>query len=223
MGIADAVRAQGNEERATMEYRAARQTFERLGATLDARAAARALGETPAAEEAAVRVTKLFMFTDIVGSTSLLEAMGDDAWRQLLRWHDAMIRALVAADRGAIVSKLGDGFFVAFDSPADGLKAAISIQRALRDQRAEHGFAPQVRIGLHRAEATFEEDNYSGSGVHLAARIGAVADGGQIVVSRSTVSALGQNLPLSPAESVTLKGFTDPIEVVRVDWQRAST
>ena len=222
MGIADAVRAQGKEERATMEYRAARQTFERLGATLDARAAAKALGETPADDEAAIRVTKLFMFTDIVGSTSLLEAMGDDAWRQLLRWHDAMIRARVAANRGTVVSKLGDGFFVAFDSPADGLKAAISIQRALRDHRAEHGFAPQVRIGLHRAEATFEDDNYSGSGVHLAARIGAVADGGQIVVSRSTVSALGPNLPLSPAESVALKGFSDPVEVVRVDWQRAT-
>jgi len=55
----------------------------------------------------------------------------------------------------------------------------------------------------------------------LAARIGAVADGGQIVVSSSTASALGQNLPLSPAEQVTLKGFTDPVEVVRVDWQRA--
>jgi len=99
---------------------------------------------------------------------------------------------------------------------------SIFIQRALRDQRAEHGFAPQVRIGLHRAEATFEDANYSGSGVHLAARIGAVADGGQIVVSRSTASSLGGNLPLSPAESVALKGFTEPVEVVRVDWQRAT-
>jgi class 3 adenylate cyclase len=219
MGIADAARAMGNEERATMEYRAARQVFERLGARLDAQAAALALGEKPAdAVDAPTRITKVFMFTDIVGSTNLLAAMGDDAWRQLLRWHDGTIRAIVNAHRGVIVSKLGDGFFVAFDDPADGLNAAVGIQRALHEHRRDHGFAPQVRIGLHRAEATFEDDNYSGGGVHLAARIGAVAEGGQIVVSRETAVALGGGAASSPVEVVSLKGFTEPVEVVRLDW-----
>jgi class 3 adenylate cyclase len=181
-----------------------------------------ALGKGSAGDEAASRVTKLFMFTDIVGSTSLLGAMGDDAWRQLLRWHDSMIRSIVGANRGAVVAKLGDGFFVAFDDPADGLKAAIDIQRALHEHRRDHGFAPQVRIGLHRAEATFEDDNYSGGGVHLAARIGAVAEGGQIVISRETAVTLGGDAAWSPAESVSLKGFDEPVEVVRVDWKSGS-
>ena len=74
-----------------------------------------------------------FMFTDIVGSTSLLEAMGDEAWQSLLSWHDKTLRALFAANRGEEVTATGDGFFVAFESPDDALACAAAIQRGLAD------------------------------------------------------------------------------------------
>ena len=222
LGVAEAARATGNDDRAAMEARAARQTFERLGARLDARAASVALGEEPGqgGDQPASRTTKVFVFTDIVKSTNLVEAIGDDAWHDLERWHDSMIRSLVAAHRGTVVSTLGDGFFVAFDSPTDAIGAAVSIQRELRAHRRMHGFAPQVRIGLHRAEATVVGDNYSGGAVHLAARIGSLAGAGEIVVSRETAELAGGDVGRSTPELVTLKGFAEPIEVVRIAWEK---
>ncbi len=98
---------------------------------------------------ARVSVRKTFMFTDIVGSTNLAEALGDQAWERLLRWHDDMLRKLVASGGGEIVNSTGDGFFVAFDSARSGVDCARSIQRALVDHRDSSGFALSVRIGLH--------------------------------------------------------------------------
>jgi class 3 adenylate cyclase len=223
LGIARAARAMGNDDRATSEARAARQTFERLGARLDARSAAAELGEASATppNEHLVRRVKVFVFTDIVRSTDLVQAIGDEAWRHLLRWHDETIRSLVAAHRGSVVSTSGDGFFLTFDSAVDALGCAVEIQRSLDEHRRRHGFAPYVRIGLHRAEATLEDGDWIGSGVHLAARIGALADAGQIVASRETADVAGQSLSRSAPESVSLKGFAEPIEVVRIGWARA--
>ncbi|HET6819767.1 MAG TPA: ferredoxin, partial [Candidatus Limnocylindria bacterium] len=90
------------------------------------------------------RVLKTFMFTDIVGSTSLVEALGDEAWEVLLRWHDSTLREVFSAHQGEEVSSTGDGFFVGFASPDLALAAAIAIQRRLADHRAKNGFAPQV-------------------------------------------------------------------------------
>ena len=71
----------------------------------------------------------------------------------------------------------GDGFFVTFDDPASAIACAVAIQQALAEHRREQGFSPTVRIGLHRAEATKEGTDWSGKGVHAAARIGALAAG----------------------------------------------
>ncbi len=99
------------------------------------------------------RVLKTFMFTDIVKSTNLAEAMGDDAWLELLRWHDETLRSAFAAHSGEEVGTTGDGFFVGFDSPDAAIACAVAIQRRLADHRKQHGFAPQVRIGLHASGA----------------------------------------------------------------------
>jgi class 3 adenylate cyclase len=162
------------------------------------------------------RVQRTFMFTDIVGSTSLLGAMGDEAWQSLLSWHDQRLRALFAANRGEEITAIGDGFFVAFESPDDALACAASIQRQLAEHRQSAGFAPQVRIGVHASDATRVGRNFTGKGVHEAARIGALAEGGEVVASAST--AQGGRFPVSEARSVTVKGIADPIEVVTVDW-----
>ncbi len=158
------------------------------------------------------------MFTDIVRSTNLLETMGDEAWGHLLRWHDQTLRALFAAHHGEEINRIGDGFFVAFERPHDGVRCAVEIQRALERHRVDHGFAPGVRIGLHQAEATRDGDDYQGRGVHEAARIGALAEGGEIVASVAAVDDLDLQ-PASRPRTVPLKGLSEPVDVVTVEWQ----
>src|ERR671935_1898976 len=134
------------------------------------------------------RVEKTFMFTDIVKSTNLVEALGDEAWQGVLRWHDETLRSLFAAHKGEEVVATGDGFFVGFDSPDDALACAVAIQRRLAEHRRSAGFAPKVRIGVHASGATQVGRNFSGKGVHEAARIAALAGGGEIFASKETVA-----------------------------------
>jgi class 3 adenylate cyclase len=162
------------------------------------------------------RVVKTFMFTDIVGSTNLVSAMGDEAWEGILRWHDESLRALFAAHDGEEVVATGDGFFVGFESPEAALACAVAIQRRLADHRRQAGFAPAVRIGIHASGATQVGKNFTGKGVHEAARIAALAEGGQILASLETVS--GTRFSFSGQHEVTLRGTSEPIEVATVDW-----
>ena len=151
------------------------------------------------------RVLKTFMFTDIVKSTNLAEAMGDDAWLELLRWHDETLRASFASHNGEEVGTTGDGFFVVFDSPDAALTCAVAIQRRLADHRKQHGFAPQVRIGLHASEAAQVENDFRGKGVHEASRIAALGEGGEIVASKETVGAEPQ-YPVTEPRTVYAQG-----------------
>jgi class 3 adenylate cyclase len=167
-------------------------------------------------KEAPRRVDKTFMFTDIEGSTKLVEALGDDAWQGILRWHDETLRSLFGEHRGEEVVATGDGFFVGFDSPDDALACAVAIQRRLADHRRAAGFAPKVRIGVHASGATQVGKNFSGKGVHEAARIAALADGDQIVASMTT--AADGRFPVSDPREVVLRGTSEPVEIVTVDW-----
>ena len=163
------------------------------------------------------RVMKTFMFTDIVGSTQLVEALGDEAWEVLLRWHDDTLRSLLAAHQGDEVAATGDGFFVGFDSPEAALACAVAIQRRLADHRQTSGFAPQVRIGVHASEATQVDQNFRGKGVHEAARIAALAGGSEILASQ--VTAAGTRYQTSDPRSVGLKGIAEPVEIVSINWR----
>jgi class 3 adenylate cyclase len=166
--------------------------------------------------EAPRRVEKTFMFTDIEGSTNLVEVLGDETWQGILRWHDETLRALFAEFRGEEVVGTGDGFFIGFDSPDDALGCAVAIQRKLAEHRRVNGFAPKVRIGVHASGATQVGRNYSGKGVHEAARIAALADGDQISASLHTAS--GSRFPFGDQRSVTLRGTSEPMEIVTVEW-----
>jgi class 3 adenylate cyclase len=202
-----AYRGEEDEDGARDEFTAAKATFERLGAVLDLQRAAELLGE------AAARRT--FMFTDIVGSTKLLEAVGEEKWRKLLAWHDRKLRALIEQAGGAVIKQTGDGYFAAFQTPASAIEAATGIQRALDDEP----LAPDVRIGVHTGGAFQRDDNdYAGQGVHMAARIGALASGGEILVSRESLDG-GSRFPLSGPRSERLKGFEEPVELVAVEWR----
>jgi class 3 adenylate cyclase len=207
----------GDTDASAMEARAALATFERLGAAPDARNAA-GLAGAPTAALRAQRGLKAFMFTDIERSTDLIEAIGDDAWTDLIRWHDQTLRSLFANYDGQEVDHAGDGFFVAFDDADSAMECSVAIQRQLRDHRREHGFAPQIRIGIHATEALRDGSAYKGKGVHEAARIGALAQAGEIVVSRVTLRDAASRHQLSEPREVTLKGISKPVEIVKIDW-----
>ncbi len=162
------------------------------------------------------RVQKTFMFTDIVKSTNLVEALGDEAWQAVLRWHDEALRSLFNAHKGEEIAATGDGFFVGFDSPEEAIACAVAIQRRLAEQRQTQGFSPPVRIGVHAAGATQVGRNFTGKGVHEAARIANLGEGGEIVASRET--AMGSRFGLSEPREVNIRGISEPIEVVSVDW-----
>ena len=204
-----AYRQTGDEEAAVRELETAGAAFDRLGAKLDSERVGELLGR-----DIGERVTKTFMFTDIVGSTRTLEAVGDEKWARALRWHDETLKQIFAASEGRVVDHTGDGFFVAFDEPARAVEAAVAVQRAL----AAQPLAPDVRIGIHTDEATSLGANYRGKGVHTAARIGAVAGPAEIVASRATAEKT-EGTRTSEPRSVELKGLSDPVEIVSIDWR----
>ncbi len=218
--LGQAYRAEGDEESALIELKAARTTFERLGAILDVQ---RTIGLIEAgdvdSDAPAERETRTFMFTDICSSTNLVEVIGDDAWEDLLSWHDQTLRELFAEHKGDEIKQLGEGFFVAFPTPAAGIDCAVAIQRQLAEHRKKAGFSPQIRIGLHASEATKRGDDYGGKGVHVAARVGALADAGEILCSEETLGLVGDSYDVSDKRSVTLKGIAAPVEIAAIGWR----
>ncbi len=214
--------AEGDTDAAQFEISSALSTFERLGALPDADQARTALvSATETTAPAEHRVAKTFLFSDIVRSTNLLDAIGDDAWGDLLKWHDDLLRKLFAEHGGEEVAHTGDGFFVAFTNADEAVRCAIDIQRSLVEHRRAHGFSPQVRIGLHATEAAEVKGNYHGKGVHEAARIGSIADAGEIVVSVSTIDCFSASVQTSDQRTVELKGVTEPVPVASVVWRDA--
>ncbi|MDQ2984679.1 MAG: hypothetical protein M3R70_12285 [Actinomycetota bacterium] len=213
--LASAYRSRGDADAAVLELEAAKGTFERLGALPDVRRAADELVAVSPAADVPVQTT--FMFTDICGSTNLVEAIGDEAWQHLVSWHDRTLRSLFTTHDGEEVDHAGDGFFVAFAEPTAAVKCAVAVQRALAEHRQAEGFAPQVRIGIHATEAGRAGSNYRGKGVHEAARIGALAQGGEILASVQTVD--GTLTDASEPRAVTLKGISEPVSVVSVGWR----
>jgi class 3 adenylate cyclase len=216
-----ALRADGDEDAAELELGAAKAAFEKLGAVLDLRRAMDLLGEdiaegVPKASVPAERVTKTFMFTDIVGSTTLAAAMGDDAWGKVLGWHDDTMRKLFMAHCGEEVKQVGDGFFVAFDDATEAVECAVDIHKRLASHRSEAGFAPQLRIGMHCTEATRKGRDFEGMGVHKAARIADLAEGGQILVSREVLESAKVRFPASELRPVELRGVAEPVEVASI-------
>jgi class 3 adenylate cyclase len=213
----------GHTEDAVFEFEAALSAFERLGAAADARHVRKALEDLGAAPSPSGRggdrATKTFMFTDVVRSTKLVDAIGDDAWTDVVRWHDQTLRGLFAAHRGEEIDHTGDGFFVAFPDTRSAIECAVAVQRKLAEHRRSHGFAPQVRIGLHRTEASRHGPGYKGRGVHEAARISALAEGGEILASHETVSREPPRFVTSEPRAVALSGIDEPFEIVTIDWR----
>jgi class 3 adenylate cyclase len=208
---------------AIVELDAALAAFTNLGASRDIEAAQR-LRDRLGQLEVGQRVCRTFVFTDIVDSTPLVAAMGDERWSAVLRWHDNTIRDLLREHRGTEVKQRGggDGFFVVFIVPSDAISCAVGIQRRFAQHRDAHGFAPDVRIGVHQADALLSGHDYAGLGVHEAARIAALANGGEILASQATVNA-APTTNAEPPHDVTLKGLNDRVAVQAIHWDTNPT
>jgi class 3 adenylate cyclase len=219
--LAEAQLVAGSDKAAADELEGARAAFERLGAHRDARRAEELRARMTGPVAATARAERTFLFTDIVGSTALIELIGDEAWNDLRRWHNVALRSSFGDHDGEEIDHAGDGFFVAFPDGASALACAMQIQRRLADHRRTHGFAPQVRMGLHATTATRDESGYTGLGVHTASRIGSLAGAGEILASTETLSGVA-DVPTSEPRKVVLKGIVEPVEIVSIEWRPSS-
>lgn len=213
--LAVVLRETGELDAADLQLERALETFERLGAMLDVVRVQELLGKAVAQS----RVVRTFMFTDIEDSTALLAKVGDDQWSALLRWHDTTLRRLFERFDGQEIKQRGggDGFFVAFASPDAALDCALAIQAAMAERGGDGRPPIRVRVGVHEAEATRSVDDYGGRGVHEAARIAALASGGEVLVSVRTLESAGSRHAASQTRSAQLKGLADPVVIASLD------
>jgi class 3 adenylate cyclase len=219
LSLGEAFRAVGDLDNAALELETARALFERLGASPQLARADTLLARLGGRRRPTERTGRTFMFTDIVKSTVLAEAVGDEAWTDLVRWHDQILRVLMSRHGGEEIDHAGDGFFVAFPDATQAIDCAVAIQQALAEHRRDHGFAPQVRIGLHTSSAIQAGGTYKGKGVHEAARIGALANANEIVISVETFEAARSPVRTANERTVHLKGISEPVTVYTLQWQ----
>jgi len=157
--------------------------------------------------------TVTIMFSDIESSTELALGMGDHRWYEILTWHNQLVEQRVAAHAGFIVKNQGDGFMITFNSARRAIICASEIQQALHRQAlADPTNAVRVRIGMHTGEAIRQDSgDLFGRHVIIAARVGAMANGGEILVSsivREIAAARG-DLHFGESAVVDLKGVGD--------------
>jgi class 3 adenylate cyclase/pimeloyl-ACP methyl ester carboxylesterase len=164
------------------------------------------LAELPEPREAD-RMLATILVTDIVGSTRLAAELGDRRWRELLDRHDEVARAELARYRGSVIRSTGDGILAMFDGAARAVRCAAAIRKAL----LVHGL--EIRAGLHTGEVELRESGPDGIAVHIAARVGDLAERGEVLVSQTVKDlTVGADLTFEPRGSHALKG-------VPGDWQ----
>jgi predicted ATPase/class 3 adenylate cyclase len=139
--------------------------------------------------------TLTFLFTDIEGSTAMLRRIGQDAYEQVLDDHHSLIRSALAAHGGREVKTMGDGFFAVFSSPSACVAAVLEMQHALAAHDWPAGERVRVRMGVHTGEASETATGLVGLDVHRAARVGAVAYGGQVLLSETAAALARDGLP----------------------------
>jgi class 3 adenylate cyclase len=164
--------------------------------------------------------TVTFLFTDIAGSTRLLEMLGSQ-YAQVLDDQRTIVRSALAAHGGHEVDTSGDAFFIAFRRALDALNCAVDVQRALAGHPWPRGAQVQLRMGLHTGEPLVARTGYVGLDVHRAARIGAAGHGGQVLLSQTTRDLTYQDLPAGTAlralGDYQLKDIRHPQAVFQLD------
>ena len=160
------------------------------------------------------------LFTDIVGSTSLTQQLGDEAAMELLGLHDTVVRKALTDSDGREVKHTGDGIMASFVSAVAAIKCATQVARDLAKQRQDDPSCPlKVRIGIASGEPVEHHSDIFGSTVQLAARLCACAEPEQILISNVVAElCLGKKLRFEDVGHLTLKGFDQPIRAHAVAW-----
>jgi class 3 adenylate cyclase len=160
------------------------------------------------------------LFTDMEGSTTLTQRLGDAGAQEVLRTHNRTIRDALTARSGSEIKHTGDGFLASFASASHALECAVAIQRAFAAHNESAQEPIRVRIGLNAGEPVAEEEDLFGTAVQLAARICAHAQPGQILTSNVVRElAAGKKFLFSDRGDVALRGFEDPVRLYEVGWQ----
>lgn len=184
-----------------------------LSSSLDDLAAWASDEQSDILQVAAPDGTVTLLFSDIEDSTALNDRLGDKAWVRVLAAHDALVRAMVDKRRGRVVKTAGDSFMVAFRDPVAAVLAARGIQRALaRTLDPRLRLTPvRVRIGVHTGTVISRDGDYFGRNVSMAARVAALADGGEVLVTQAvrdeTSESGDRRMRFEEAGTVELKGL----------------
>ena len=173
------------------------------------------LGEFLTGQRPTVEVDRILttvLFTDIVGSTARAASLGDHRWRSLLDTHDRTVREHLRKFRGREVNTTGDGFMASFDGPARAIRCAQAVMEATSSLGID------LRAGIHTGECEVRGDDLVGLAVHIAARVGALASSGAVMVS-STVKDLvvGSGIEFDDRGTHALKGVPDEWQLYAVN------
>jgi len=167
--------------------------------------------------------TVALAFTDIVESTRYFAQFGDEAGGRLQQLHFDRLDQSVAAHRGRIVDKAGDGAFVIFPSAVDAVQAMVELQHlvSIENQSRPRPHQLNLRIGMHWGTVLTDGDVVTGDSVNLCARIASTAQPGQIRLSRELSAQLApeQRQRCRPLESVPLKGISRTVELLELPWR----
>jgi class 3 adenylate cyclase len=173
------------------------------------------------AKPSAASTLVTILFTDMEGSTSLTQRLGDAKAQEVVRTHNRIVRDGLKAHSGSEIKHTGDGIMASFASASRALECSIDIQRALAQHNESNPDMPiGVRIGLNAGEPVAEEEDLFGTAVQLAARICAHAEPGEIlapIVVREL--AAGKGFLLADRGDVALRGFEDPVRLYEVRWR----
>lgn len=163
------------------------------------------------------------LFTDLVGSTELLQRLGDDTAEELRRVDFSLVRRALTAAGGDEVKTLGDGLMAVFGSPVQAFRCAVEVQRAIEQHNRKQapGQELHLRVGLHAGEPIEDEGDFHGTSVVVARRLCDVARGGQILASELLAGLVGSRggFHFRQLGPLKLKGLTDPLPAVEIAWR----
>ncbi len=178
--------------------------------------------EHPVGEPYVETAFRAILFTDLEGSTSLTQQVGDAGAMAVLRRHDAIVRESLKRTGGTEVKHTGDGIMASFPSVAGAIEAAISIQRGFAEAETAGEMPIGVRIGIAAGEPVTDRDDLFGTAVQLAARLSSRASGRSILVAGAVRDlALGKGFQFGATRNIRLKGFDDSVRACEVAWRLA--
>ncbi len=161
--------------------------------------------------------TVAIMFTDVVGSTALMEELGEQKWMEVLERHSSVVNQQTVIFGGSVVKTQGDGFMLAFPAAGSATACAVALQRSLLGGAS--GVSLKVRMGIHCGNAKAEGGDFFGRTVVLAARLSGEAIGGEILISEVAKEKLGGAFSVGEPRTLTLKGLSGEHQATPVLWQ----